>query len=173
MPMTEIIATAIAGLSFILSLVLGIASMVRARRADKTAKRAEERADRIEARTLERHDADWQFRFQPGDSTVLEIFNAGADDAHNVLVVADVDGVREYVEREIVRGTEATVVEIAFPFLREELERVSIEDQRLRARTRGLGSVTLTVTVNVRVTWTTALGTPRSIDSGPRELELT
>lgn len=147
--------------------------MVRARRADKAAKRAEERAGRIEARTIERHDADWQFRFQSGDSTVLEIFNAGADDAHNVLVVADIDGVREYVEREIVHGAEATVVEIAFPFLSEELERVSLEDRILRAQTRELGSMTLTVTVSVRVTWTTVLGTPRTIDSGPREFELT
>lgn len=168
------IASAIAaGLAFLLSLTLGIPAFVRAGRAERRAESAERRADRIESRDTERHDTDWRFQFREGDLTVLEITNAGADDAHGVIVIADIDGRRVYEEREVVRGRSLDIVEASFPFLTSELERVALEGRLLSAQTNGLGSVVLGVTVNVRVHWSTALGAPRSIDSGPRAYELT
>ena len=169
----EIVSAVIALLAFGLSLGLGIPALIRAGRAEVRAKNAEARADRIEARETERHDADWEFKFRDGDVTVLEISNKGADDAHEVIVVAEIDGVRVFEERETVRGRGLDVVEASFPFLRDELTRVAGEDRVLRARTRDLGSVVLSVTVSVRVHWNTALGAPKSIDSGPRGYELT
>lgn len=168
----EIVSAVIALLAFGLSLALGIPALVRAGRAEVRAEKAEKRADRIEARDTERHDTDWRFQFRDGDVTVLEITNAGADDARGVIVIADIDGTRVYEEREVVRGRSLDTVEASFPFLTAELERVAREGRLWAAQTNGIGSMVLSVTVNVRVHWFTTLGAPKSIDFGPRPYNL-
>jgi len=104
MTLGEVITVAIALLSLVLSLIVGIPALVRAGRAEALATSAKKRADRIKARETERHDADWEFKFRGGDLTVLEISNTGADDALGVIVIAGIDGVRVFEEREVVRG---------------------------------------------------------------------
>lgn len=175
----EIASAVTALLAFVLSLLLGLPAFMRAGRAEERAKnaeiraaKAEERTDRIESRDTERHDVDWRFAFRASDVSVLEITNVGADDAHRVTLIVDVDGERIYLERPLVLGRGLQIVDAEFPFLVAESVRTARESQVLAMQTHGLGSVVLAVTVTLRVHWFTALGAVRAVNSGPRRFEL-
>lgn len=139
------------------SLAFGIVAFFRAGRAEARAEKAESRAHRMEAREIERSDVHWEFGFVSVHT--FQVVNRGLDTAHDVVVVIRFDqGWDELRADEFPRNVERAITTSAGVEATNAMEELLRDNHR-----QGLPMWTPEVTVptEVRITWRTALGTPK------------
>jgi hypothetical protein len=151
----------------VVSLGVSIWALLQSAQANRIAKRADDRSDRDERRSLERNDVTWQ----PGwTDRKLTATNVGRDPAYEVTAVFTVDGVRHVREAEVLREGESVEVDLA------DQAAAALKENFAAVRSvAASGNVYVSVpslTVSERIHWRTEGGTWSKHHGDEREIAL-
>jgi hypothetical protein len=151
----------------VVSLGVSIWALLQSAQANRIAKRADDRSDRDERRSLEHNDVTWQ----PGwTDRKLTATNVGRDPAYEVTAVVTVDGVRHVREADVLREGESLEVDLA------DQAAAALEAYNVAAR-RAASSYAYyaggaSLTVSERIHWRTEGGTWSNHHGDEHELDL-